>query len=99
MLKPNSAADKCFKTFLTALHEVKTEGVHVNEWRPFYYESSTADSPNTKRNGFTRARNKLVELGVLAVHNDVYTLTPEFQRILQADTATPTQGTDTATHP
>lgn len=99
VLKPNSAADKCFKTFLAALHEVKTEGVHVNEWRPFYYESSTADSPNTKRNGFTRARNKLVELGVLAVHNDVYTLTPEFQRILQADTATPTQGTDTATHP
>ena len=99
VLKPNSEADKGFQTFLLALHDAKTEGVHIEDWREVYYAKSTADSPNTKRNGFNRVRSKLVGLGVLAVNNDVYTLTPDFQRRLQADTATPTQGTDTATHP
>ncbi|MBQ1539161.1 MAG: AAA family ATPase [Desulfovibrio sp.] len=99
VLKPGSEAEKGFQNFLLALHEAKTEGVHIEEWRKVYYAKSTADSPNTKRNGFTRVRNKLVKLGVLAVDNDVYTLTPEFQHRLQADTATPTHGSDTATHP
>ncbi len=98
VLKPGSAADKCFQTFLLALHDAKAEGVHISAWRKIYYAKSTADSPNTKRNGFTRARNELVNLGVLAVDNDIYTLTPDFQRRLQANTATPTQGSDTTTH-
>ena len=108
VLKPKSAADRAFKTFLLALHEAKTEGVHLEAWRMVYYAKSTADSPNTKRNGFNRARQALVDLGVLSVEDDVYSLTPDFQHRLQADTATqgtdtatatPKQGTDTATHP
>lgn len=99
VLKPNSEAEKGFQNFLLALHETKTEGVHIEDWRKVFYAKSTADSPNTKRNGFNRVRKKLVELGVLAVDSDVYTLTPEFRLRLQTDTATPTQGTDTATHP
>lgn len=86
VLKPNSAADKCFKTFLAALHETKAEGVHVNEWRPFYYKASTAD-PHSKSSKFCRERGQLVALGVLSVTDDVYSLTPEFRRRLQADTA------------
>ena len=99
VLKPGSAADKCFQTFLLALHDAKAEGVHIEDWREVYYAKSTADSPNTKRNGFTRARNELVNLGVLAVDNDIYTLTPEFRRRLQADTPTPTQVPTQPTHP
>ncbi len=87
VLKPRSAADRCFKTFLTALHEVKTEGVHLEDWRPFYYAKSTASSQHSKSSQFSAQRNQLVELGVLTVDNDVYSLTQDFRRRMQADTA------------
>ena len=87
VLKPGSAADKCFSTFLFALHEAKTDGVHIEDWRKIFYARSTADSQNTKRNSFSRARNELVNMGVLVVENDVYALTAEFRRKLQAEHA------------
>ncbi len=89
VLKPGSAAEKCFATFLLALHEVKTDGVHIHidDWRKIFYARSTADSQNTKRNSFSRARNELVNMGVLTVENDVYALTAEFRRKLQAEHA------------
>jgi len=91
VLKPGSAAEKCFNTFLKALHEAKTEGVHVDAWRPLYYKESTAD-PKSKKGLFHTYRGKLVDMGVLSVDDDVYTLTPEFRQKLQADTAAGVKG-------
>lgn len=99
VIKPNSEADRGLKAFLLALHDAKTDGIHIEDWRKVYYAKSTADSPNTKRNGFTRARNALVGMGVLSVDNDIYALTPDFRRRLQADTKTATQVPTQATHP
>lgn len=84
ILKPGCAAAKCFQTYLLALHEAKTEGVHVEDWRPVYYAKCTADS---KRGKFNRERGELVKLGVLVVDNDVYTIAPEFRQRMQADEA------------
>jgi hypothetical protein len=109
ILKRGSADERCFKSFLAALHETKAEAVPLDDWRRVYYASSTAE-PNSKRALFNRERGNLVRLGVLSVNNDVYSITPAYRRRLQAETADafggtanpkpkPKQGSETAKHP
>lgn len=61
--------------------EGKFLGVHLDRWRPFYYEASTADNQEAKKVAFQRHRAALVKAGALAVANDVYTLTGDLAEI------------------
>lgn len=47
-------------------------GVHLEDWRLAYYSASTADNQDTKRRQFERARKELVQIGLMAVSDDVY---------------------------
>ena len=51
------------------------QGVHVEAWRNPFYAKHTADSSGSKRKAFQRARADLVKLGLMIVHDDVYTPT------------------------
>ncbi|MCL2123406.1 MAG: helicase RepA family protein [Desulfovibrionaceae bacterium] len=51
------------------------DDVHLNAWRPVFYAGHTADKQDTKLKSFNRGRKELVELGILAVNNDLYTRT------------------------
>ena len=86
VVNPKSEAGECLKSFILAMHETKKERIFVDEWRPFYYSISTAD-PKSKKTKFHRARKKLVELGVMAMEEDFYFITPDYQRKLQTETA------------
>lgn len=53
------------------------EGVHLDEWRTFFYRRSTAESSEAKRKAFERARSDLVKMKILEVDSDRYKLTGE----------------------
>jgi hypothetical protein len=46
--------------------------LHVDAWRPHFYEISTADTQGAKKVAFQRARAALVDGGHLAVSNEEY---------------------------
>lgn len=50
-----------------------TVSVHLDDWRAAFYEISTADTVETKKKAFQRAREGLVNAGKLTVLNDRYT--------------------------
>ena len=47
-------------------------GVHLDAWRPHFYEKHTGENSAVKRQAFKRARDDLVEAGQMTVCNDVY---------------------------
>lgn len=47
-------------------------GLYVEDWRPYFYRSSTLDQLSSKRQAFNRHRSALVEKGRLEVVDDVY---------------------------
>lgn len=47
-------------------------GVPLAAWREEFNRRSTQDSDDAKRKAFSRAREDLVEMGMIAVDNDVY---------------------------
>jgi hypothetical protein len=61
--------------------EGKFLGVHLDAWRPFYYEASTADNQDAKKVAFQRHRAALVKAGALSVSNDVYTLAGDLAKL------------------
>ncbi|MEC8848757.1 MAG: AAA family ATPase [Pseudomonadota bacterium] len=68
-------------TYREAAREVGTldangefAGLHVEQWRPVFYQSSTADNQRAKNKAFERARRGLVERGELSVIDDMYQL-------------------------
>jgi KaiC/GvpD/RAD55 family RecA-like ATPase len=46
--------------------------LHVETWRPFFYDSSTADTQAAKKKAFQRVRTDLVDGGHLTVSNEEY---------------------------
>lgn len=48
--------------------------VHLDEWRPVFYDGHTADNQKSKEKAFLRARRALVEAGIISVSNDYYSL-------------------------
>ena len=48
--------------------------IHVDEWRPLFYAGHTGDTVGAKRKAFGRAREKLVEMGVIEVSDDYYSI-------------------------
>lgn len=74
--KPLSARVKAglesFKRAKAAMGQDEYAFLHVEAWRPHFYETSTADSPAAKKVAFQRARADLVEGGHLTVSNEEY---------------------------
>ncbi len=58
-------------------------GLHVDKWREVFYRKSTADSDGSKRKAFARARDELVKLGRLQVHDDIYRPAGPFAEITE----------------
>lgn len=50
------------------------QGLALEAWREVFYAWHTGDNTGAKKKAFQRARNVLVECGLLAVAHDVYTL-------------------------
>ena len=51
-------------------------GVHVDQWRQFFYAKHTGDTAEAKKKAFQRVRVNMVNVGLLVVQDDVY-LTPD----------------------
>lgn len=49
-------------------------GLHLETWRPYFYKTCSADSPDAKRQAFNRVRGALVKSGVLRLEFDTYSL-------------------------
>ncbi|MGA0615620.1 AAA family ATPase [Paracoccus sp. KR1-242] len=47
-------------------------GLHIEDWRGFFYAAHTGDTPEAKKKAFQRVRGELVERDDLRVENDVY---------------------------
>ncbi len=75
-VKPLTPAQRYgLETLEAALQAEGKASVHVDVWRDYFYEKSTADKASAKKIAFQRARKDLVELGKIAVLNDCYSLT------------------------
>ncbi|NCC59287.1 MAG: hypothetical protein EOM17_17005, partial [Synergistales bacterium] len=83
--KPTKTKDlsKALKRALDSYHAAAKEkglldkqgkfvGVRLEDWRPYFYETATAESKDGKRKAFNRARDELVDKGILTPKNDVY---------------------------
>jgi hypothetical protein len=47
-------------------------GVHVDDWRTFFYAKHTGDNKEAKQKAFQRARLNMTDNGMMAVQDDVY---------------------------
>ncbi len=79
-------------SFLTAAKEKgrvdslgRFQGVHIEDWRPFFYEKSTADKTDTKRKAFDRAREGLVRKKELSVESDFYKYIGKESELIEND--------------
>ena len=50
-------------------------GLYLEDWRPVFYQMSTADNADAKKKAFQRARTTLADKGEVSVKDDVYLLT------------------------
>ena len=74
-VKPLTPAQRYgLESLEAALQAEGKSAVHVDVWRDYFYEKSTADKGSAKKIAFQRARKDLVELGKIAVLNDCYSL-------------------------
>ncbi len=78
------------QTFLAAAKEKgrvdslgRFQGVHLEDWRPYFYAKSTADLQDSKRRIFNDTRKRLVQKGELEVSNDVYKLAGETAELIE----------------
>ena len=74
----------CLESLQRALAATGKDCVHLEEWRPHFYERSTADTDGAKRAAFNRGKNKLVHLGRINVQNDYYSFSvPAYESVQQ----------------
>ena len=74
-VKPLTPAQRYgLESLEAALQAEGKASVHVDVWRKYFNEKSTADKASAKKVAFQRARKDLVELGKIAVLNDCYSL-------------------------
>ena len=83
--KPMSPAlAYCLESLQRALAATGKDCVHLEEWRPHFYERSTADTDGAKRAAFNRDKGKLVHLGKITVQNDNYSFSvPAYESVQQ----------------
>lgn len=72
-------------------------GLHLEAWRPKFYEISTADNQSAKNRAFQRVRVDLVARGDLSVMGDVYRLAGEHSSIKENELAKNLRGSRTQT--
>ena len=48
--------------------------IHVDEWRPLFYEGHTGDTVDAKTKAFSRTRERLVKKGLIEVSDDYYSV-------------------------
>ena len=48
--------------------------IHVDKWRPLFYEGHTGDNEEAKKKAFQRARASLVNKGTIEVSDDYYSI-------------------------
>ncbi|MCL1986342.1 MAG: helicase RepA family protein [Betaproteobacteria bacterium] len=74
--KPLTPALKYGLDSLTKACEAEGKpGVHLEVWRQAFYAGHTGDNMNAKRQAFYKARNGLIERGIISVADDIYTVT------------------------
>lgn len=71
-LPPNAALG--LKTLQDALANERAQKVHLDIWRNYFYEKSTADNVEAKKKNFQNARQRLIEMELIDVRKDYYTL-------------------------
>jgi RecA/RadA recombinase len=72
----------CLESLQRALAATGKDCVHLEEWRPHFYERHTGDTDGAKRAAFNRDKNKLVHLGKIRVQNDNYSLSvPAYESV------------------
>ncbi|WP_168732475.1 AAA family ATPase [Desulfovibrio desulfuricans] len=72
----------CLESLQRALVATGKDCVHLEEWRPHFYERHTGDTDGAKRAAFNRDKNKLVHLGKIRVQNDNYSLSvPAYESV------------------
>lgn len=76
----------CLESLQRALAATGKNCVHLEEWRPHFYERHTGDTDGAKRAAFNRDKNKLVHLGKIKVQNDNYSLSVPAYAIVQKRT-------------
>jgi hypothetical protein len=71
--KPLSPAlQYALSSFEKATEAENTTSLHIDTWRKYFNEGSSADTPAAKRMSFNRARKQLLESEILSVENDYY---------------------------
>lgn len=74
----------CLESLQRALTATGKTSVHLEEWRPHFYERHTGDTDGAKRAAFNRDKNKLVHLGRITVQNDCYSFSvPAYESVQQ----------------
>ena len=70
-----SAADQyALDSLSVTFDEIGRSTAHVDEWRPNFYAGHPADSPDAKRKAFNRARQSLINNGLVDCEHDNYKL-------------------------
>ena len=73
--RKTSPADRyALDSLSVTFDEIGRSSAHVDEWRPNFYAGHTADSPDAKRKAFNRARQSLINNGLVDCKDDKYTL-------------------------
>ena len=72
----------CLESLQRALTATGKDSVHLEEWRPHFYEQHTGDTDGAKRTAFNRDKNKLVHLGKITVQNNNYSFSvPAYESV------------------
>ena len=72
-VKPLTPAQRYgLESLEAALQAEGKSAVHVDVWRDYFYEKSTADSQEGKKKAFQRVRTDLKEIGKIFVTDDFY---------------------------
>lgn len=72
MSRLSRSMEYALSTLREALAEEETGRVHVENWRDKFYQGHTADSLDSKKKAFQRARKDVVACGLVEVFNDEY---------------------------
>ena len=64
-----------FDTLISGTKRSVPQGsLHLEDWRSLFYAGHTGDSEDTKKKAFQRARESLVDKGIIEVNNNYYSI-------------------------
>jgi hypothetical protein len=71
-LNPNEAL--AMKAFKATMSKIGSDQVKLDDWRKEFYERHTGDNDKSKSRALLRARTQLVDMNILQVKSDIYSL-------------------------